>query len=57
MAGGFPEPEKALTPCLVPAYSSTAGGDLDGSYIAVFLPPAALPTTATAVSMRGSRFS
>jgi hypothetical protein len=41
----------------VPAYSSATGGDLDGSYIAVFLPAAALPTAATAIFMRGSRFS
>jgi hypothetical protein len=57
MAGGFPELEKALTPCLVLAYSSAASGDLDGSYISAFLPAAALPTAATAVFMRGSRFS
>jgi hypothetical protein len=40
----------------VAAYS-TIGGDLDGSYIAVFLSPAALPTALAAIFTQGSRFS
>jgi hypothetical protein len=40
----------------VPAYS-TAGGDLDGSYIAVILPAAARPAAPTAVFRHGPRFS
>jgi hypothetical protein len=56
MAGGFPKSGKAVTPSLVRTYC-TAGGDLDGSYIAMFLPAAARPTAATVVFLRGSPFS
>jgi hypothetical protein len=56
MAGGFPKPKKRLPPSLVLTYSA-AGADLDDSYIAMFLLAAALPTAATAVFMRGLRFS
>jgi hypothetical protein len=41
----------------VPVYSSTAGSVLDGSYIAMFLAAAALPTAAAEIFMWGARFS
>src|SRR5580704_6269694 len=50
MAGGFPKPEKLLPPSLVLTYSFATGDDLDGSYIAMLGPAAALPKAATAVS-------
>jgi hypothetical protein len=55
MAGGFPR-RKSPYPSLVPAYS-TAGRDLDGSYIVVISPAAPRPAAPTAVFRQGSRFS